>query len=151
MRAHATGGAGLVQARKERIRMMFERIVNRGELEVADAVFAADFHWPQFDLHGPDGVKAWVTKLREAFPDVEDTVEEQIAEGDVVVTRVTLRGTQTGRWGALPPSGRRVEFPAIGIDRFRGELVVERLALFDMADAMRQLGHTDLTVPALRR
>lgn len=133
--------ASLIEARKDRIRMMFERVVNLGELDVADIIFAPDFYWPQFGLHGPDGVKAWVNKLRTAFPDVEDTVEEQIAEDNVVVTRVTLRGTQTGTWGALPPSGRRAEFPAIGIDRFRGDLVVERLALFDMADAMRQLGH----------
>lgn len=142
----ASTDIALAGRRKARVRVMFERIVNHGELELADEVFSADFHWPQFDLHGPEGVKAWVTRLREAYPDVEDTVEEQVAEGDVVVTRVTLRGTQTGPWGALAPSGRRAEFPAIGIDRFRGELVVERFALFDMADAMRQLGHLDAGV-----
>jgi len=146
-----TAEADLTEARKARIRLMFERIVNHGELDLADTVFAPDFHWPQFDLHGPDGVKTWVSRLRHAFPDVEDTVEEQIAEGSVVMTRVTLRGTQSGPWGALPASDRRAEFPAIGIDRFRGELVVERFSLFDMADAMRQLGHTDLAVAASRR
>lgn len=129
------------EERKARIRVMFERIVNHGELERADEVFAPDFRWPQFGLTGPDGVRTWVTKLRIAFPDVHDTVEEQVAEGDVVVTRVTLRGTQSGPWGPLPASGRRAEFPAVGMDRFDGDLVVERFALFDMADAMRQLGH----------
>jgi len=124
---------------------MFERIVNLGELELADEVFAPDFRWPQFDLSGPDGVRNWVTKLRTAFPDVHDTVEQQVAEGDTVVTRVTLRGTQDGPWGPLPATGRRVEFPAVGIDRFAGDRVIERFAIFDMADAMRQLGHA--TIP----
>jgi predicted ester cyclase len=133
-----------IEDNKALVRLMFERIVNQGELDLADQVFAPDFRWPQFSLTGPDGVRSWVRSLRIAFPDVHDTVEEQVAEGDTVITRVTLRGTQDGPWGALPPSGRRAEFPAIGIDRFARGLVVERFALFDMADAMRQLGHSTI-------
>ena len=130
-----------LDANKARVRVMFEEIVSRGRLDLTDEVFAPDFTWPQFGLSGPDGVRAWVSRLRAAFPDVQDTVELQVAEGDVVVTLVTLRGTQTGQWGPLPPSRCRAEFPAIGIDRFDGDRVIERFALFDMADAMRQLGH----------
>jgi predicted ester cyclase len=74
-------------------------------------------------------------------------VQEQFAEGDVVISRVRVVGTQLGPFRGLPPSGRTADFPAIGIDRFRGDKVVERSAWFDITDVMRQLGHRTLEVP----
>lgn len=146
MAVHIEPGASL-EARKQRIGLLFEQIITHGELELADEIFAEDFVWPQFGLHGPDGVRTWVRDFRAAFPDVLDTVEEQIGEGDVVITRVRVRGTQTGEFRGLPPSGRTADFMALGIDRFRGEKVIERTALFDITDVMRQLGHTTLILP----
>jgi steroid delta-isomerase-like uncharacterized protein len=135
------------EARKQRIALLFEEIITNNRLELADELFAEDFYWPQFDLHGPDGVRAWVRAFRTAFPDISDMVQEQIAEGDVVVTRVECIGTQLGPFRGLPPSGKKATFTAVGIDRFRGEKVVERSAHFDIADLMRQLGHETLIVP----
>jgi len=146
MTVHIESGTSL-EARKQRISLLFERIITRGELELADEIFAEDFTWPQFGLRSPDGVRTWVRDFRAAFPDVLDTVEEQIGEGDVVITRVRVRGTQTGEFRGLPPSGRTADFMALGIDRFRGEKVIERTALFDITDVMRQLGHTKLMLP----
>jgi predicted ester cyclase len=82
---------------------------------------------------------------------MDDKVQEQIAEGDVVMTRVSCEGTQLGPFRGLPPSGRRARFTAIGIDRFRGEKVIERSAHFDIVDLMRQLGHEILTIPSVAR
>jgi predicted ester cyclase len=145
----ATGTSN--EARKQRIGLLFERVITLGELELADEIFHDDFYWPQFELHGPEGVRTWVTAFRTAFPDIDDMVQEQIAEGDVVVTRVSCEGTQLGPFRGLPPSGRRARFTAIGIDRFRGEKVIERSAHFDIVDLMRQLGHEILTIPSVAR
>ena len=123
----------------------------RANLELADEIFAEDFYWPQFGLRGPDGVRTWVRAFRAAFPDIDDRVQEQVAEGDVVVTRVKCVGTQLGSFRGLPPSGNRATFTAIGIDRFRGDKVVERSADFDIVDLMRQLGHETLFVPPVNR
>lgn len=139
------------EARKARIALLFEHIITKGELELADELFHEDFYWPQFDLRGPDGVRTWVNAFRTAFPDMIDLVQEQVAEGDVVVTRVRCEGTQLGPFRGLPPSGRRAVFTAIGIDRFEGEKVIERSAHFDIVDLMRQLGHETLDVPPVAR
>ena len=139
--------AALIDARKRSIAQLFEVMITKGNLDVADEIFAPSFVWPQFNLHGPEGVRTWVRAFRTTFPDVLDTVEEQVAEGDIVVTRVRVIGTQAGPFRGLPPSGRRADFTAIGIDRFVDDLVVERSAWFDMADLMRQLGHRTLTLP----
>ena len=139
------------QARKQRIALLFEEIITNGRLELADEIFAEDFYWPQFDLRGPDGVRTWVKAFREAFPDVSDLVQEQVAEGDTIVTRVEVKATQLGPFRGLPPSGKQATFTAIGIDRFRGDKVVERSAHFDIVDLMRQLGHETLVVPSVNR
>jgi predicted ester cyclase len=136
-----------LEARKQRISLLFEEIITNDRLELADEIFHEDFYWPQFDLHGPEGVRIWVRAFRAAFPDMSDLVQEQTAEGDLVVTRVECIGTQLGPFRGLPPSGRKATFTAIGIDRFRGDKVIERSAHFDIVDLMRQLGHTELIVP----
>jgi steroid delta-isomerase-like uncharacterized protein len=139
------------ETRKQRIALLFEEIITNGKLDLADELFHESFYWPQFDLKGPDGVREWVVAFRTAFPDISDMVQEQIAEGDVVVTRVTCIGTQLGPFRGLPPSGRTATFTAIGIDKFDGEKVIERSAHFDIVDLMRQLGHTALEIPAVPR
>lgn len=141
----------LLTRRKERAAILFEEIITNNRLELTDEVFAPNFYWPQFNLRGPEGVREWVRAFRTAFPDMDDRVQEQTAEGDVVVTRVRCVGTQTGPFRGLPPSGNRADFTAIGIDRFEGDHIVERAAYFDLADLMRQLGHTDLHVPEVDR
>lgn len=137
--------------RKRRVALLFEEIITNNRLELAEDIFHPDFAWPQFGLHGPEGVRTWVRAFRTAFPDISDMVQEQTAEGDVVVTRVECIGTQLGPFRGLPPSGRKATFTAIGIDRFRGEKVIERAAHFDIVDLMRQLGHTSLSVPAVNK
>jgi predicted ester cyclase len=127
--------------------MFFEHVITLGRLDFADELFHEDFYWPQFDLRGPEGVRTWVRAFRTGFPDIKDMVQEQIAEGDVVVTRVRCEGTQLGPFRGLPPSGRPAVFTAVGIDRFRGDKVIERSAHFDMVDLVRQLGHGVLKVP----
>jgi predicted ester cyclase len=60
---------------------------------------------------------------------------------------VRVIGTQSGPCRGRPASGQRADFTAIGIDRFRGDLVVERSAWSDLADLVCQRGHQTLTVP----
>ena len=79
--------------------------------------------------------------FRNAFPDLTCTVEEQVAEGDKVVSRWTLRGTHRGDFFSVAGTGNQVEFTGMQIDRFNesGKIVEER-AEFDLLGAMRQVG-----------
>jgi predicted ester cyclase len=69
------------------------------------------------EVRGPEGMKHFVTMYRTAFPDYTCTVEDQVAEGDKVVTRWTVRGTQHGELMGIPPTGRQVTLPGVVIDR----------------------------------
>ncbi len=75
-----------------------------------------------------------------AFSDIESVVDEQIAEGDRVATRVTMRCTHTGLYGGIPPTGRRVTIPFIDFSTVRDGKILEEWAEFDMRGLLRQLG-----------
>ena len=77
---------------------------------------------------------------RTAFPDLQITVEDQVAEGDKVVTRWTARGTHRGELLGVTPSGNRVEISGISIDRFSGSKFVESWSNYDALGTMQQIG-----------
>jgi len=137
------------EANKKVVRRLFEEMITQRKLAVAEEIFAADFIWPQFGLKGPAGARAWVENFLAAFPDVDDSVVEQIADGDMVATRVRVRGTNRGPWYGLPPTNRTADFQAVGIDRLREGKIVERMAIFHVAGALQQLGHETLDLQKL--
>lgn len=134
--------AGNEKANKALVSRMFLEIVNNKAYEVADEIFASDFVWPQFGLTGPEGAKTWARAFHAGWPDAFDRIELQIAQGEWVMSLVTVIGTQLGAWAGLPPSGKGHSFPAIGIDRIVDGKIVERCALFDFAAVALALGHT---------
>ena len=75
-----------------------------------------------------------------AFPDLHLTVEDMIAEGDKVVTRFTSRGTQTGAFMGIPPTGKQVTVSSIVIARIADGKIVEEWGLDDQMGMLQQLG-----------
>ena len=75
-----------------------------------------------------------------AFSDQEYTMEEQIAEGDSVVTRTTWNATHSGEFQGQPPTGRQVAVEGIAVDRIEGGKIVEHRVLMDTMGLMRQVG-----------
>ncbi|WP_022891293.1 ester cyclase [Agromyces subbeticus] len=87
-----------------------------------------------------DGAYAWFTTvLRSAFPDLEVTVHDQLAEGDQVVTRKSYTGTHRGAFLGVPATGRRVQFGVIDIIILRDGRYVEHWANADLFGLLAQL------------
>jgi predicted ester cyclase len=128
-----------LEENKRLVARIFLEIVNEKKYRVADEIFAQDFCWPQFDLKGPEGVKTWARNFHAGWPDVKDRLELQVAEGDMVVSLVTVCGTHSGFWLDIEPTGKSAIFPAIGIDRVVGGKIVERSATFNLSEVMKQL------------
>ena len=83
------------------------------------------------------GIRMW----NAAFGDTRFTVEEQIAEGDKVATRVTMRATHNrGDFQGLPPSGKRIETSGVTFERIKDGKIVERRVESDWLGMMQQLG-----------
>lgn len=75
-----------------------------------------------------------------AFPDEETNFEDQIAEGDKVVSRMTSQATHTGEFQGIPPTGKKITVTGIWIDRVVDGKIVERWGQVDMLGVMQQLG-----------
>lgn len=75
-----------------------------------------------------------------AFPDLHHTFEDQIAEGDKVMLRLTFRGTHQGEFQGIPPTGKEIEFTAIVVDRIIDGKIVEHWSNMDNLSMMQQLG-----------
>jgi predicted SnoaL-like aldol condensation-catalyzing enzyme len=113
------------------VQRWYKDIFEKGNLAVADEIFAADYtnHDPSGPLggrpRGPEGAQALATTYRGAFPDLQFTLDDQVAEGDKVVTRWTGRGTNTGELMGMPPTGKKAVVTGIGIDRIVGGKIAE--------------------------
>jgi steroid delta-isomerase-like uncharacterized protein len=121
-----------------------EELFNRGNLSIADELFASNFvyHDPvsHEEWRGSESVKSYATMLRVAFPDLHQTIEEQIAEGDKVAYRWTARGTHQGEFMGIAPTGNRVEMTGISIARLIDGKIEEIWENYDALGMMQQLG-----------
>jgi steroid delta-isomerase-like uncharacterized protein len=124
-------------------RRVLDEMFNKGNLDVADELLAPDYvdHDPAMpeDIHGPEGFKQYVSGYRSAFSDLHLEFEDQIAEGDKVVTRWTGTGTHDGELSGIPPTGKRVTLPGMEIVRISGGKLVEGWEGYDTMNLMRQL------------
>jgi len=129
-----------------------DELFNRGNLDVVDELFAPDFvyHDPAShqDWHGPERVKEYATALRAAFPDLQQTIEDQVAEGEQVAYRWTARGTHRGELLGIAPTGKQVEFGGIAIMRIVGGTITEIWEHYDALGLLQQLGVIPAPAPA---
>jgi predicted ester cyclase len=88
------------------------------------------------DVH-VQGVLWW----NQVFSDTRFAIEEQIAEGDKVATRVTMQSVHNkGEFQGLPPSGKQIEIGGTSIERIKDGKIVERRVSSDWLGMMQQLG-----------
>ena len=115
-------------------------VFNKGNLNIADEVMAADYieHAPL--PPGVAGFKLFVPAFRSAFPDFQYTVDDVIAEGDKVAVRLTAHGTQKGEFASLPASGKQATWSEIHITDMADGKIVEHWVVQDQLGMMQQLG-----------
>jgi steroid delta-isomerase-like uncharacterized protein len=129
-------------ANKARQQSFIETLQSRGQLDRV-----AEFVHPAFVDHskvpglpdGPEGVKAVLGMIREAFPDHDAKVIHMIAEGDLVATYKTFTGTNLGPLFGAPPTGKRATIRVMDFVRYRDGKVAEHWNIVDMAGLRQQL------------
>ena len=127
---------------KSLVRRFIEEVWNQGNLDFIDEVVASDYldHMPQAEANGPEGARQFYAALHTAFPDIHFMIEDQIAEGDKVVSRWTARATHTGEFMGIAPTGRQGVVTGIVIDRIANGKFVEGWSIFDELGMWQQLG-----------
>jgi steroid delta-isomerase-like uncharacterized protein len=134
------------EANKEKARRMLEEAFGQGNLEIVEEILDPDFvcydpNSESGEVRGADTIKQEIEWFRSAVPDLTYTVEDQVEEGDKVVTRYTATGTHQGEFFGVAPSGKRIEMSGIQIDRFdESGKMVEEWPEYDLLGAMKQMG-----------
>jgi steroid delta-isomerase-like uncharacterized protein len=133
------------EANKAIARRFLEEGFGQGNLAILDELIAPDQAnggpgaLPGMPS-GPEGAKMLITAYRNAFPDLHFTIDEQVAEGNTVVTRWSARGTNTGKLAGMPATGKTAMVVGVGIDRVENGKIVESWGIFDQFGMLQQLG-----------
>jgi steroid delta-isomerase-like uncharacterized protein len=128
---------------KELARRWFAEVMNEGKEDTIDEICAPNFvdHDP-LPGTGPDreGLHDFVKQVRSAFPDLETSVDDIVAEGDELAVRSTFRGTHEGDFMGIPATGKRVEVANYDFVRMENDQAAEHWGTIDSAALMEQLG-----------
>ena len=133
------------QQNKDIARRIPEEITSLGKFELIDEIFAPNFvdhtFVPAFGLSpGRVGIRQFITMLRSGFPDIDIKVQDSFAEGDIVVVRNLAKGTHTGEFMGIAPTGNQVTWTETHFVRMVNGQVVEHWVDADRLGLMQQLG-----------
>ena len=135
------------EARNKETYHRFHDAINSGDLEVISKAIDEFIH-PDGRFHTAEPTdmtavqtqkRIWEILLR-AFPDIHVTVEDLLAEGDKIVARQTVTGTNSGEYRGMPPTGKSVTYNEIFIARFADGQVTDIWGVVDIYSQLRQLG-----------
>jgi predicted ester cyclase len=128
-----------LERNKAIVRGYMEEVLNKGDLAAFDKYFPERFMFNNSEWT-KQRVAAMIGSTRAAFPDFRVTIEDQIAEGDKVVTRVTFYGTHQGEFRGIAPTGKPVKYGGVAIDRIVDGKIVEMWHEADMFGLLQQIG-----------
>ena len=126
------------------VRRLIEEVWNKGNLSLVDELFAPNYEHhdassPDFG-RGPESEKKRATLYRTAFPDLRVTIEDIIAEGEIVMTRWSCRGTHKGDLSGIAPTGNPFTISGMTVARVANGKLAEGHVNWDALGLMQQLG-----------
>jgi steroid delta-isomerase-like uncharacterized protein len=122
------------EANKALARRIVEEMWNTQNLKVVDEVYSPEFGG------GHEATKQFVTAHLTAFPDLHITIQDQIAENDLVATRYMMSGTHQGEFANIPPTGKQFTVTGIEMHRFADGKLVQLWNVVDLLGMLQQLG-----------
>jgi len=132
-------------------RRFIEEVINRGNVAVIDELSDPSFVDHSIPPGVPptvEGLKGFLKQFRAAFPDLHYTIDDQIAEGDRIVQRLTASGTMKGDFMGMPAANKSAKWSEIHITRWANGKAVEHWGVVDQTDMLAQLGFAQAGQPA---
>ena len=139
------------ESNKQLVRRYYEEVVNTGNVEYIANFISPDYveiyEQRRYSM-GIEGAVTHVLGVREVFPDLQLTIDQQIAEGEWVVSCATARGTQERDWLGMKASGQTMEMVSINLDRVHNDRIVEHGGLANLFQPLLKAGAIHITNPA---
>jgi predicted ester cyclase len=147
------------ETNKTLVRRYYEEVLNKRNPSIVEEVFAQNYVYHIADAppdlpSGLEGFKQFVTEFLSGYTNLHFTIEDQIAEGNKVVTRISGHSDNIGPLKSPRPTSPEVaakadSIPGISIERFEDNKIVESWAVFDTS-AMYELAGVSLNPEASR-
>ena len=127
---------------KALVRRSIEEVWNKGNLAYADECIAPGYTWhnPVIEVKGSGGFKEMVSTMRSAFPDLHTTVNNIVAEGEMVAIQVTMSGTMKGKFMDNAPTNKKMTIAGADFIRFSQGKEIEAWSYSDNLSMFQQLG-----------
>lgn len=125
------------------IREYIEKVINNGDVDDIENYISPNYYEgnrPGGQIVGIEGAKQHILGVRQTYPDLHLTIEQQIAEGDWVVTRIIARGTHQGNWLGIKPTGKKVEITGVNIEKVVNGRIVEHGGAANMLEPLLEIG-----------
>ena len=132
-----------IAAHKALMRRLYEEAFNQGNLSVVDELFSPTFRDLSTPAQSPgvEGVKSYISAVREGFPDIHIAVADMIAEADKIAVRTVWRGTHLGVYEDIAPTGKQVTRTMIQLFTIvDGKIALEWVEGTGLAKAIREQG-----------
>jgi predicted ester cyclase len=146
-------GCSTTNNNKDLVRRYYEEVVNTGNLANLERFISPDYVEVYEGVRHPiglEGARSHIAGGRATYPDIYLTIEQQIAEGEWVVTRLTARGTHRGEWMGIKPTGKAVEITVVNIDRVVDGRIVEHGGAADLLGPFLKIGAIKAVSPVDR-
>ena len=117
-----------IEENKKLIRRYIEEVINTGNVTEIEKFISPNYteiHEGNRHVIGIQGAKDHINGVRQTYPDLTLSVDQQIAEGDWVATCITARGTHLGSWLGIKPTGKQVSFTGVNIEKVENGKITE--------------------------
>ncbi len=128
---------------KRIVRRFYEHVVNAGAVDEIEQFLSRDYvevHENTRYPSGIEGAKEHILGSRRVYENLHLTVGQQIAEGEWVVSRVTMRGVHAGEWMGIAPTGEAIEMTVVNIDRVVDGKIVEHGGAANVFESLLRVG-----------
>jgi len=134
--------AEVEEQNKEVVRRYWNGKWNERRPEILDELQTSDvvYHSPSMEMNGLEEYKQVYSSYLSAFQDTQITIEELIAEGDKVMTRITMQGVHKGELGGIVPTDKTLTISGFTVFRLVDGKIVEEWEILDELGMMQQLG-----------
>ncbi|MGB6673195.1 MAG: ester cyclase [Candidatus Nitrosopolaris sp.] len=129
-------------------RRFIQELFNEGKVDEAKNFVTPDIIYHGLEeLRGLEDFKKWIIEDRKTFPDLEVTIVEDMAEGNNVAVRWTLKATHEGDFAGLPASHKKFEAHGAEIFHFENSKIKEAWTIFDALAPALRLGVVEMVQP----
>lgn len=124
-------------------RRFIEEVINTGNTDnISDFIDInyKDHNDKENDITGIDGAKAHIHAVRSTYPDLIVSIEQQISEGDIVVSHIVGRATHSGEWLGMKPTNKPITIHGVNIDKFKDNKILEHWGMANSLEALLEIG-----------